>query len=393
MVVEYPTGDKEVSNWLRRKLWKCGDGVWGVPIWHDYTTLSTTLAVSGTELYFNTTIQGNTYDIDDSHFDVGREIIVVDKDDWSSYETATLTAVSGTFFTLTSGVESAWGSGDYVMPVIPCRIPAATKISRQIQHYDKIGFTATQAFDQDSDYTMTYTVPDSGASTYRERDILYHKPMSPIEQGFNKPYTVEQSIGIGYKHTNRTDAEINLTQNLIKGGRDVIWDIIRFFDNKRGQWDSFWVPTWNHDLVLTQAITAGDTILYVQDIEYSTYYEPNTVIGKYVVLMLPSGPVYREISDATSTTILFTAGIMEDVSLATAQKMMISFLTLSRFAIDEIEIDYPIYSSNSIAYIDLRYKGLINETYGIVEQGYLGTGNIIRENDDRIYPAGYIYPA
>lgn len=389
--VTFASGESRLSNWLRRKLMQYVDGVFGIPLWPDHTRFSSDSTAGDATVNYETTVQGESFDINDTHFCVGREIILLSQTDELDYETGIIQSIDTDAHTITlsSATSLDHSTRDYIIPIIPCRINSQQVIGRQPVRYDELSLTGKQAYDNDSTSYVTYSVPADESEIYRGRYVFQYEPVDALEHGFYRPYTEQKYIGIGHKWTNRTDSVILLNQNYMISGRDNIWDAIRFFDNKRGRWQSFFVPTWNKDVIVTQAISAGDVVLHIEDLEYTSVYLPNAVIGRYLMIKMPNGQIiYRKVNTATNSQLVLIAPIPNAVAESDLSKLYISFLTLVRFDLDELMIEYNE-GRGHVAQFKMKFKGLINETYGITEQGFVSTGNFLREDDDNIYPASY----
>jgi hypothetical protein len=136
----------------------------------------------------------------------------------------------------------------------------------------------------------------------------------------------------------------------------------RAFILKRfGQLVPFWTPTWDQDLVLANDVGATDGSIIIQNVFYTRFFFPLNS-RRYIAFIPQNGGanVYRKITAAvdngngTETLTLDSA-----TGTAFAQgTTMISFLTLSRLASDDSEIDWM---TNDVAQAELSFQEVPRE--------------------------------
>jgi hypothetical protein len=123
------------------------------------------------------------------------------------------------------------------------------------------------------------------------------------------------------------------------------------------------MPSWNGDLVVTAAVLNTDTVLTVENIDYETHYLTNEVIGRYVYIEFPGGTyACRKITAADDDTpsVTLDSAIGTAVPAAQLDQLLVSFLNLSRFDLDELAVDYPL-GDVEYGQMDLSVMGLIGE--------------------------------
>lgn len=355
-------GDTARSSWLRAKLFRHIDGTWGQPLWTDRTTLDGVVSVSGTYLDCEIPYRKHIYE--------GRDVILLDDSDWTSYEVCEVSSATTSGITITAGVTSKWSAGTYVMPLVDCRIKKEATVSRQVRQADTLKLSCNETYEATKSYT--YSLPSSGAPTYsgtgEAKDLFIYKPTSPMKIHYSIPYDLEQGIGLGYKTTyyDNRQVHIDMEQSLLLGSRENIGKILDFFDSKCGRLKSFWCPTWSRDVVFTEAIDSADVVIAVEDTDYNTDMLSNDIINRHIYIQFPDGSyVCRKITNEVDGDIVIDSAIGTSVSAANANKMLVSYLNLVRFDIDTIEIKFVTGAerdTQQVAYIDLYFKGLVMET-------------------------------
>lgn len=137
--------------------------------------------------------------------------------------------------------------------------------------------------------------------------------------------------------------------------RTEIGDINDFFDDKLGRLKSFWYPSWRKDIVITGNIGFSDTIITIEDCEYSTFWPATPGTGRYILIYVNKNKWFtRKITNVPSSTTLTMESSLGEAVLAADIKMC-SFLYLGRFDIDEIAWEYitPEIATTELFFIEL----------------------------------------
>ena len=362
MDCEYITGVNSESVWIRNNLKKNITDTFYVPIFADRTALTSGTAISGTTFYCAET--------DYRHFYEGRDAVVVNPSDWTDYEQATITTISGNNINLSAGTSSAWAIGSYVYPLYGCRIASAQELKKQTQAIDRWSFEFVEKYE--TDRTFAYTDAVWNTATYSGMDVFTHAPAREFTQTYNHPYDLTQWIGKGLAYTWYAEGqtEMGVQNEYIFGAnrqeesRYYVDDVLRFFDKKKGRWGAFMVPTWSKDIIVNTTFSGGQTEIFIDDNEYLDYYFDGTdIMGKYIIIWLNSNDfVVRKVEWMDSSRMRLDQGVGTDVlTQAGVDNLYISYLTYSRFDQDDIEIQYP-YAKDDIAVVALNFAGLVEET-------------------------------
>jgi len=349
-----PTGTTEI-NWLKRKLLRSTDALWGIPAWMDKTTL-TAQAASGQKV-MAVGATGNR------HFYAGRQVILINPDNFQSYEVKTIDTLAAAQINTTVNLTSTWPVGTWVLPLYECRINQGHEVASQYQLWQAFELDATEAYE--TARTFAYSLPVSGADQYNSIDILLHKPLNPVTYKYQRAYDLLQFLGLGYAGGRFDTGEnvMGMKMTLSRITRTDIYKTINFFDACQGRLNQFWVPSWSKDLVATAAIDSADTVIAVENIDYETAYLTNEVIGRFVYIQFPDGTyVCRKVADADDTTpsITLNSAIGTTVTAGNLNNLLISFLNLVRFDIDELIVEYP-YGNPNMATMEINMAGLAEQ--------------------------------
>ena len=348
---EFLATTNQQINYLKRNIFYYADQLWGIPIWADLTTL-TAQAASGQKNI-------NVVQTANRHFYAGRKCIIIDADDFTRYEVATINTLSAVQLVSLANLTITWPVGSLVLPCYDCYIAQDQEIGADYQRGQSFVLQASEAYE--SLRTFTYSAPVSGAATYEGLDLFAFKFLRPLAYHYKRSYELSQFLGLGFRYGKYAagDNTLGLRGKVIRETRQEIWDLINFFDSKAGRLTQFWVPTWSKDLVATAAIGAGDTVINTEPIQYSTHYLPNDIINRYVFIEFPDKTTTcRKISNAATSTITLDSAIGKAVAAGDLTNLLISFLIQCRFDIDELEIDF---TTATLGQAELSFAGLVGE--------------------------------
>jgi hypothetical protein len=339
-------------NYLKRNLFRYADKVWGIPVWADRTIL-TSQAASGQAIL-------NVGETDYRHFYEGRNCIIIQGNDFTKYEVKTIDSFTNDQIVLTANLASTWPINSFVLPLYDCRITQDQEMSSEFQNIQNFQLSATEAYE--TLRSFDYSVPESGADTYQDLDLFLYKFQRSVTYKYKRAYDLSQFLGLGYAATKYDPGEnvLGLQTSLLRKTKQDVWNLLNFFDSKQGRLEKFWVPTWSRDIVATSAILATDTVLTIEPMQYNTYYLPDEVIGRYLYIQFPDQSyICKKITTASTSSITLDGQIGQAVSAGDLSKLLISFLILCRFDIDELEIEYLV---ENFGKADLSFAGLVGET-------------------------------
>lgn len=340
-------------SWMKRNLYKHIHDSWEIPIWYDKTILISEAAWGQAIL--------EVEDPTDRHFYDGRDCIIINN---GFYEKGTISVVgadSNPQIILSNNLTNTWPINSLVLPLYKFRIQPTQEI-RGIQEnpVQAISFDALEEYE--TLRSFSYSLPNSGLDTYLSHDLFLAPPKHAITSYSRHPYEILQMLGLGCEMSHYDETELGLKLSYIFTNREDTWDLLKMFDSKRGRLGSFWVPSWNKDIVVTEAISAADTILTITELEYDEYYLPSDVVNRHIWFRFPDQTyACREIVGAAGIFIEIDSAIGKDVAAGDLSSMLNSFLIFSRFDVDEISFAYSVKGNNSIK-TNLKTKGLVEES-------------------------------
>ena len=160
-----------------------------------------------------------------------------------------------------------------------------------------------------------------------------------------------------------------------------------FFFDRKGKWSGFWLPSWHEELKATAGITASDTTISIDPVDYAGIYlntaSPVTNLGTYIWVYHEDGTFeYLKVTGATAAdpeVLTLDAGTPV-AKTAALGSFVIGFLYFVRFMADEIPFRFPHPNSCklSIGFLEvIRYEGEVDievstETYDFFTTYTLG---------------------
>jgi hypothetical protein len=181
--------------------------------------------------------------------------------------------------------------------------------------------------------------------TYRSAPLFAVEPNWISEPSTEHRRSVEVFAGMGSETSECRETEPRRALKALWTGldRDGVWDLVEFFNDRRGRARGFWFPSWSSDLTVTTAILAGDTHLHVSaDADYETSWLPETTVGRHLFIAWPDEThVCRKVASVTGGTQLnLDAAVGKACAATDLGRLRVSFLLFARFDSDEIEVGY-----------------------------------------------------
>lgn len=200
-------------------------------------------------------------------------------------------------------------------------------------------------------------MPVVRVDTYKDLDVWATMPewSSDPEQELENIYETWEEIGPGWAEEDVDFASEKLRFGYLFESKEEIQDVNDFFDGKLGMLHNFWMPSWRRDIIVNTPILAADASITIDDIKYDEYWLPNRVDGRYLAFLFPDGDyIYRKVISTSGggTVLNLENAIGKDCPAAELSSLIVSFLYLMRFGIDELEMAYL---SDSKATCEITY--------------------------------------
>lgn len=333
------------TNNLKMRLFSNLHNTWGVPVWPDRTHLTSAVVATGTAVSVVSTV-GRC-------FEVGGDCVILND---VGFEICEVAAVADAEITLAEGVEFSWDAGTEIYPLIPARLDEEQKISKITNAIGKMAILATEAVDT----ALPAFSATTGAGTYLTVPVFTFEPnwVDPVDVSLWHPYDVLQYWGRGYARSDLAETRFKISAQYLSPTRETLESVIQFFDVCKGRWGRFFMPTWQNDLVITEAFAADATELTVEENNNFSIFESTTTTGHHLFIMFPDGTyAIRRITGATDEThITIDEAIGTACTASGLPAVKVSFLLLMRFAQDELEVEYV---TETVSKFNLNFVSLV----------------------------------
>ena len=191
--------------------------------------------------------------------------------------------------------------------------------------------------------TATFTLTDGadlGASPYPAYlglDVLTDPSVlrQPLKESMSQTVEfVDNGFGPIVIEPIRSYLQRRSTITLVDTGADARWARRRWLQKLRGRQRAFWLPSWGRELVLQESLGPGDIAMAIAPIAELPAY-----IGRHVMIDLPAGAVFREITGASFDAFGHRLDIAPP-GVAVPVETQVHFLTKMRLDADRIELEH-----------------------------------------------------
>lgn len=296
--------------------------VYGAPVWAEATRLGA-LASGITLVVFNT-----------ADADYRNDDLILLWDDDENFVAAETTTVTPTGIELKQPLTRSF-SNAYVMPLRFGRTLSGSEFSRDAHDVTKAKLS----------FQVTNNVDLGAASTfpqYRGKDVLTDRSvvLGDLSERIVRPVDVFDN-GSGPMTTDQLRGYPDRTETVTFDplNRHDAWTMRKWLHARRGRQRTFWVPSWNEDIVLVADVLASDLTIEVRNIGYSLYYGVTDVMvdlvnGTRIFKRILSGNVNaggNEVLDLESSF---------GINIARTDVVRISLMKHVRFDSDRLELGH-----------------------------------------------------
>lgn len=301
-----------------------------VPIWVECIELEYTVEAADTLILVDTTF---------SDFRVGGMVLIWG--DEEDYVAATIQSMTDDDLTLTLPVGS-----QFHKPIV---MPLRTGFARDGFKVDRGTTISTISVDFQMQDNLKLELDAPIYPQYLGVDIMTDRPV--LNESINESIIrtsdyCDNGFGLVVIETLRNYVDMGRTISFRERRGRELWERRQWFHSLDGKQKTFWMPTFNHDLELTE-ISDG-TSLTVRTVAPFTYYAT-----KHILVVMNDGTMYaRQISVAAvvdSTHDELTLDTTLGVSIDPADVYFICFLGLSRLDTDEVAFNHDQGDSSSVA--------------------------------------------
>jgi hypothetical protein len=330
-------------------VWGWQNQPFGVPWWPDASAMTSDTPAGSFVIPCNTV---------DRQFAPGGMCCI-----WQNeylFEALSVVSVSAGSVTVSSPTQLNWSASPatLVMPVFLGRIPDSVEVKRSSSFIDQIDLQFIgEAMQQAPGPTISPT-------QYKSIDVLEISPN--WDAVLNRVYkrsmvTIDPKVGPITVVDKGGSAIVGQEFPWFLNGHSQVTAFRAFVLRRFGQLNSFWIPTWDQDLVLSQDVGASDAGIVISTEFYSRFFFPNPA-RRFIAFIPMDGTsnVYRKITSSADNG-NGTESLVLDTPTGKAfpaATTMISFLTLARLGSDRTEIEWM---NSDLAQANLQLEELPRE--------------------------------
>jgi len=303
--------------------------IWGVPMWHEATTLTVAAAVGTLTVNVDTTADAD-YRVD------GLVMIFADS---QTFDVQTISSFTANTITLKNATLNAFSVGATVAPLRTGNLRRSVSSSRFRSADQKLRLSF-RIIDNDSDLADT-----SAFDSYNSKVLLdtcnVMVSSTLAEQFVRELIVIDNPAGIVTQDSPWDSGMHGFPLTLRAYSKAELWDLRQLVHALRGKQVSFYVPTFNHDLTPTGPLASASQDLVIENIGYTQFVRGRQP-KNHIWMRLLDGTVYtREITSYVETTtaletLTMNAAWGADIALADIDR--ISYLEEVRFNSDDITI-------------------------------------------------------
>lgn len=314
------------KNLLRNQLMSHHDKAYGVPVWLEETPLTSAASATDTTIFLDTSF---------ARFAVDEAVIVWT--DENTYAVNQIDTVLADRLTLVRPLGADFTAGTMVIPMITGQIRqevSGSVISPQFEHPE---FRLTQT---DNLAMPTY----SPANTHNGEPLILIRPIANQAVQFSQAIDqreLDYGMGSFSRNPQWNDPKDRREHTFILRTKQERWEFRQFLFWLQGRAQTFYVPTFQDDLVQSQIISSSDTAIDVENHGYASLIYSNTERWRSLAFLRPDGTYITR--DVTGSTNLSTTEDRVQIDSALGDNynpgdLQISFLRHVRLASDRIEV-------------------------------------------------------
>jgi hypothetical protein len=324
--------DKRQAAAMEAMLYGNAGRIYCVPFWPDSRLLLQNLSAGGTIVYCDT---------QQTKFRAGGVIIIWR--DFFTTEAASISSVENDRILLTAPINASWAADQktYCIPGLTGIIDGETSLARLSSSI----FDCNLAFQCDPAPDVTAAAP---ALVYGY-DVLPWQPNLVNDRAHSYAAItrlMDFSTG-GQRQINRSGVTVGQVQGylLTLQSRAEIANYRAWLALRKGQQKSFWMPSWQNDLVQINTTSAGEPTLVIEKSGY-TAFQYSQPARRYLAIRMLDGTgrvFYRKVVSSSDGGNIETLTLDSELS-ATEDILpgstMVSFLNRVRLANDEPELNW-----------------------------------------------------
>lgn len=304
--------------------------VFGVPVWHELTRLSTSATAGATTFSVSSTAFAD-YRVDG---------LVLIYESQTKFDVLTVSSFTSNSITVTSGLLNS-----YTANVIVCPLRTGVLQNPPAEARYHVGASRLRAIfrilDNDSNLAST-----AAWSLFNSKVILTDLNVVNGTMGveFDQDLVVfDNGTGITFRDSSWPNHRRGSVKTFITNSQQGLWNIRQLMHALRGRQVSFYLPTFSKDLALASNIVNGTGNFVITHVNYAQFVRHRQ--PRNIVRVVPNNgvsPIIKTVTNSVAgpTTETLTVDSNWAVGLTPAEIERIEFVEKVRLDSDRIRFDY-----------------------------------------------------
>lgn len=313
---QYRVFDALMINWQAREF--------AVPVWSDYHLSENTISSGSTVIFTDTT--NRDY--------VAGEAIILSLGLRS--ETLQIDSFTDNSITVKLPVVGNWPEFTMVAPVRVCRLQQ--KLSTTFLSTEASKVRVIFKVVENSNELATDNV-----ETYRSTPLLVEQPNYGESRGSTyetKVTQLDNSISTPTYEIETNDVNHTTNYMWVRKSKAEIKALKQWLHSRKGRLKPVWVPTWNHDMVITGEALSGANSIYIVEQGYTQHLlgklNRRDILIRYTDGTYDVGRILGSTSSGDIETLRLDVKVSQKATKTSVT--MISYVELKRLTSDAVEI-------------------------------------------------------
>lgn len=306
--------------------------VFGIPVWHELTRLTSSATAGGTTV----TVQSTDF----ADYRVGSLVLVYESA--TKFDVLTVLAFTSTTVTSTSPLLNTYVAGAIVAPLRTGVLDNPPAEQRFRVNHSRLQ-VVFRVLDNDSNLASTAAWPTFNSKVFlSDINVVRDTIAVSLQQ---EVIVLDNKTGSTYRDTPWAHNRRGSSKTFIANSRQGLWNIRQLMHSLRGRQVSFYLPTFAKDLELASSIVNGANTLSVTDVGYTQFVRQRQ--PRNVIRVVPNNgvsPITKTVTssaDAGATETL-TVDSNWAVGLTAAQVDRVEFVEKVRLDSDRVRFDYNL---------------------------------------------------
>lgn len=306
------------------------DSVFGLPIWHEQTRLTSAAAINDTVM--------NVVSTDYADYRVGELAIVIT--DQRTFDALIVASLTATTLTFSSPVLNNHAVGTKVMPLRTAIMAGIVPGARF-----PVGLSSLQVGFQVKDNDAGAIASAAGFGTYNSKVLIEDLlgVSGQAGESFEHEFiTLDPGFGDLFRSSTHTRGRRSRPVMLYRKGKQELWEFRQLMHSLGGPLTSFYLPTHLDDMTAVAGLTSGASTIDIEHIGYTANVQsraPKAIIritfnnGDPALIRVVSGSI-----ESSSTVEQLTLGDTWPDNYTLAEIERVEFVELVRMDSNDVKI-------------------------------------------------------